>query len=123
MAGLALAIVTAIPPADSDLTALAAVYTTIARAIDITQNVPQLTNAAIDKYFWDEAAQTTRWRGPVKDCATLAALIPIAAGAPIDFTNVADAMLNEQLVILRGRYVMEGGGPATHWMLGNSVPR
>jgi hypothetical protein len=105
------------PPADSDLTALATVYTMIARAIGITQNVPQLTNAAIDKYFWDEAAQTTRWRGAVKDYASLGTLTTIGA-VPIDAANVTGAMDNEQLVILRGRYVTEGGDPATHWMLG-----
>jgi hypothetical protein len=106
------------PPADSKLTALATVYTMIARAIGIAQNVPSLTDVPIDRYFWDEATQKTKWRGPVKDYATLGTLTTIAAGTPIEAANVIGAMDNEQLVILRGRYVTEGGDTATHWMLG-----
>jgi len=105
------------PPADTELTALATVYTMIARAIGITQNVARLTHVAIDRYFWDEADQTTRWRGPVRDYATLGAFAPIANGTPIDVANVIGAMDAEQLVILRGRYIKDGAA-ATHWMLG-----
>ena len=106
------------PPANTELTALATVYTMIARAIGIAQSVPRLTNVAIDRYFWDEAAQKARFRGPVKTYATLGTLTAIASGTPIDVANVIGAMDSEQLVILRGRYSKDGGGSATHWMLG-----
>ncbi|MPZ55601.1 MAG: hypothetical protein GEU91_03705 [Rhizobiales bacterium] len=106
------------PPENADLAVLATVYTMIARAIGIAQNVNQLTNVAIDRYFWDDATQSTTWKGPVKNYATLGPFTAIAGNTPLDVTNVVGAMnMREQVVILRGRYTSDGTN-VTHWMLG-----
>jgi hypothetical protein len=57
----------ATPPDNADLAARAAVFTMIARAVGITQDVVKLKDVKIDKYFWDDATQTARWKGPVKN--------------------------------------------------------
>jgi M26 IgA1-specific Metallo-endopeptidase N-terminal region len=106
------------PPENADQAALATVYTMIARAIGITQNVNQLKNVAIDRYFWDDAAQKATWKGPVKNYATLGILTGIPSNMPLDATNVIGLMnMRENVVILRGRYTTDEGN-ATHWMLG-----
>ena len=71
-------------PHHADRASLAVVYTMIARAIGITHNFAQLRNVKADKYFWTDATQTTRWKGPVKTYAILGALKPIAAGTPLN---------------------------------------
>jgi M26 IgA1-specific Metallo-endopeptidase N-terminal region len=106
------------PPAGSNLTALATVYTMIGRAIGLTRGVPQLDHVAIDRYFWDEATQKARWRGPVKNYATLGAIAAISSGTPIEVANVLGVMDAEQLVILLGTYRQRGGVRVRHWMLG-----
>ena len=106
------------PPADPNLTALATVYTMIARAIGITRWRPTTDDVAIDRYFWDEATQKARWRGPVKNYATLGPMTAISSRTPIEVANVIGVMDAEQLVILHGTYQPEGGAKVRHWMLG-----
>jgi hypothetical protein len=106
------------PPEHADEAALAAVYTMIARAIGITEDVNKLDGVAIDRFFWDDAAQKTRFRGPVTDFAELGTLTAIDVGTPIDAGNVIGAMDLGQLVILRGRFRNDAGVVVVHWMLG-----
>jgi hypothetical protein len=106
------------PPEHPDGAALAAVFTMIARGVGVTNEVAQLKNAAIDKYFWDDEAQKTHWRGPVKDFIDLGPVVPIGADDPIDVANVIGRFDEEKLVILRGTYRRNNGSKATHWMLG-----
>jgi hypothetical protein len=95
---------------------LAIVYTMIARAIGLTDNVDQLKNVKATRYFWDDATQTTTFRGPVTMHATLGTLQPIAPATPIG-NQVTSLMRAQNLVILRGTYDT-GGRTKTHWMLG-----
>ncbi len=97
---------------------LAAVYTMIARAIGLADNVPELKGVKIDKYFWNDSTQTTTWTGPVTAHAALGAMIGIPSAVPLDITNVIGRMNTHQLVILRGTYTKTGVGLVTHYMLG-----
>jgi hypothetical protein len=110
-------------PAHADGAALATVYTMVARGIGITQNVATLKNVKIDRFFWDDATQTTTWQGPVTTFATLGTLTAIPAGTPLTAANVVGAMTPRQLVILRGIYRKSDGTNATHWMLGTLYTR
>jgi hypothetical protein len=104
-------------PAHTDEASLATVYTMIARAVGVTDNVGTLKNVKINKYFWHDATQTTTFSGPVTTHATLGALKPLAANAHLDATNVAGQMNVHRLVILRGTFV-KSGATVTHYMLG-----
>jgi hypothetical protein len=104
-------------PAHTDEASLAAVYTMIARAVGVSDNVATLKNVKIDKYFWRDTTQTTTFRGPVTAHATLGAMKTLAANAHLDATNVAGQMNAHRLVILRGTY-KKGAVTATHYMLG-----
>jgi len=95
---------------------LAIVYTMIARAVGITDNVDQLKNVKATRYFWDDSTQTTTFRGPVTMHATLGTLQSIAPATPIG-NQVTSLMRAQNLVILRGTYDT-GGRTKTHWMLG-----
>jgi len=105
-------------PAHADQAALATVYTMLARAIGVAVGDTRLDDAKIDKYFWDDATQTTFWRGPVKNFAMLGSLSSIPKATPLDNSNIIAPMNHSKLVILRGRYIKSGGEVATHWMLG-----
>lgn len=94
----------------------ATVYDMIARAIGLTDNVAQLKEVRIDKYFWHDAKQTTTWTGPVLTHATLGKFVALAPSATLN--PVLAQMKVQNLVILRGTYSTSGGGTATHWMLG-----
>ena len=99
--------------------ALATVYTMIARAVGLTDQVATLEDVDIDKYFWDDATQTTTWAGPVTQHATKQnVFVSIAKTAPLSTANVIGAMNQQKLVILRGTYVQSGGGGAIHYVLG-----
>lgn len=100
----------------SDLTSLATVYTMIARAIGVTDNVAALKGVKIDKYFWDEKTQTTSWTGPVTQHATLGTLAPIGSAAALDNSNVIGALNQRKVVILRGSYTGAAKG-VFHYML------
>lgn len=105
-------------PAHADGAALATVYTMLARTIGVAVQDNRLDDARIDKYFWDDATQTTFWRGPVRNFAMLGPLAAIAKATPLDNSNIIAPMNHSKLVILRGRYIKPGGEVATHWMLG-----
>jgi hypothetical protein len=105
-------------PAHTADASLAAVYTMIARAVGISDNVSTLKNVKIDKYFWHDATQTTTFSGPVASHATLGALKILSASAHLGATNVIGQMNAHRLVILRGAYTKSGGGTAPHYMLG-----
>jgi len=104
-------------PKHADKADLATVYTMIARAIGIAYGDTDLTDAEIDKFFWDDAAQKTSFNGPVTTFARLGPLASIASNAVLDGTNVIGLMRREKLVILRGTFTRNGGG-AKHWVLG-----
>jgi hypothetical protein len=104
-------------PAHANAASLATVYTMIARAVGNTDNVALLQDVKIDKYFWKDATQTTRFAGPLTDHATLGPMKPIAAGAPLNASNVVGQLNIRRLVILRGTYAKAGGGTGTHHML------
>jgi hypothetical protein len=93
----------------------ATVYDMIARAIGLTDNIAQLKEARIDKYFWHDAKQMTTWIGPVLTHATLGKFVALAPSATLN--PVLTQMKAQNLVILRGTY-STSGGTATHWMLG-----
>jgi hypothetical protein len=97
---------------------LATAYTMIARAIGITKDVASLKGVMIDTYFWDDAAKTTTWQGPVTTRATLGTFAAIAAATALNDSNVIGAMKTGQLVLLRGNYVKGNGTNAKHWLLG-----
>jgi len=105
-------------PAHTADASLAVVYTMIARAVGISDNVSTLKSVKIDKYFWHDATQTTTFSGPLATHATLGALKILSASAHLDATNVAGQMNAHRLVILRGAYTKSGGGTAVHYMLG-----
>jgi hypothetical protein len=109
-------------PVHANGASLAAVYTMIARAIGLTENVPQLKGVKIDVYFWNDATQTTSWKGPVTLHATLGPVIGIAANTPIGQSNVIGQLKLGKPVILRGTY-SSGGTTATHWMLATLFTR
>jgi hypothetical protein len=111
------------PPENADLAARAAIFTIIARAIGITKGVENLIDVAIDKYFWDDAGQQSRWLGPVRNHATLGTLTEIDADAPIEVANVLGVMDGQQLALLRGNYEDDGGNKVRHWMLGTLYTR
>jgi hypothetical protein len=104
-------------PAHADEAALATVYTMIARSVGISDGDNRLVNTKIDRFFWDDATQTTFWRGPVKIYAQLGSMTAIAAATPLNNANVVGSMNAGKLVILRGVY-RKGGATETHWMLG-----
>jgi hypothetical protein len=104
-------------PAHADEASLAAVYTMIARSVGISDGDNRLVNTKIDRFFWDDATQTTFWRGPVKLYAQLGSMTAIAAATPLNNANVVGSMNTGKLVILRGVY-RKGGATETHWMLG-----
>ena len=108
------------PPAHSDEAALATVYTMIARAVGITDNIATLkgNNGKIDRYFWNDSTQTTTFKGPITSHATLGTLTNIPAASHLNGSNVIPAFNHHQLVILRGTYTGSGGTAVTHWMLG-----
>jgi hypothetical protein len=106
------------PPEHPDGAALAAVYTIIARGVGSGLKVPKLSGVAIDKYFWDDEAEKTRFKGPLTDYVTLGKLTKIPAGERLSDGNVVGAFALGKLVILRGKFKREGGGTGTHWMLG-----
>ena len=106
------------PPENADEASLAAVYAMIARAIGIAQDVNNLKNVAIDRYFWDDATRKTTFKGPIKSYATLGPFAAIPAASPLDAANVIGVMnTRDSVVILRGRYNRDGNAVA-HWMLG-----
>jgi hypothetical protein len=104
-------------PAHADEAALATVYTMIARSVGISDGDNRLVNTKIDRFFWDDATQTTFWRGPVKLYAQLGSMTTITAATPLNNANVVGSMNAGKLVILRGTY-RKGGANETHWMLG-----
>jgi hypothetical protein len=99
-----------------DQASLAAVYTMIARAVGITDGVNSLKTAKISKY-WKDSKQIAHFSGAVADHATLGTLKTIKANTPIG-SQIVNKMRAQNLVILRGTYTPEGGGSATHYMLG-----
>jgi hypothetical protein len=108
------------PPAHAEEASLATVYTIIARAIGVTDNVASLKDVSIDEYFWDDARQTATWRGPVTGYASLGPLTAIPGAQPLDLTNVIDPLRHHEPVIIRGRYRKSPSQFATHWMLATS---
>ena len=106
------------PPTGGDALSLAAVYAMIARAIGVTGNFGQLKNVKVDRYFWDDAGRTARWRGPVTTYATLGSITALAARVALANSNVVGEMKSGKLVILRGTYTKSNGAKAEHWMLG-----
>lgn len=104
------------PPAHADSAALAAVYTVVARAIGYTDAVAALKLVKIDRYFWDDSAQTASWTGPVTAHATLGSLLTLGPSDPIDDSNIIGPLKARNVVIVRGQYDT-GNGTATHWML------
>jgi hypothetical protein len=104
--------------ADADQASLATVYTMVARAVGLTEGVARLDGVAIDRYFWDDASQRARFRGPITTLVTLGAFASIAAASPLDSSNVIGAMSTGKLVILRGRFRKGDGTRGTHWLLG-----
>jgi len=83
----------------------------------MTRNIGRLKNVKIDRYFWKDDTQTTTWKGPVTNEASLGTLTPIASAAKLDKSNVIGQLILRNLVLLRGTYTGSGGGSATHWML------
>jgi hypothetical protein len=105
-------------PQHADEADLATVFTMIARSIGIAFNDPDLIDAEIDKFFWDDATQKTSFDGPVTTYAKLGTPVPLANGAALDDTNVIGLMRNQKLVILRGTFTKNGGGSVRHRVLG-----
>jgi hypothetical protein len=97
---------------------LATVYTMIARAVGVSDNVPTLKNVKVNKYFWHDATQTTTFSGPITTHATLGALKTLAPAAHLDGSNVVGQMNAHRLVILRGTFT-KGGSTVIHYMLGS----
>src|SRR5262249_41091511 len=111
------------PPAHADQASLAAVYTIIARGIGIAVHEPRLDDVKIDRYFWNDATQTTTWPRPVQTFAQLGPLTALGPAARLSSTNVIGQMNAERLVILRGSFTKAGGGTGTQWMLGTLYTR
>ena len=99
-------------PAHADAASVATVYTMIGRAIGLTDDIALLKNEKIDKYYWDDATQTTTWTGPVTTHATLGTTQTLAAATPIDTTNIIGMLDTRQPVIISGP-----SGGVTHFML------
>jgi hypothetical protein len=100
-------------PAHARLASLATVYTMMARTIGITDNVHDLRDVKIDRYFWHDSTETTTFAGPITQHASLGTFQNIASTQPLDDTNVIGALKTRKLVaILRGQF---SGG--THFML------
>jgi hypothetical protein len=110
-----------IKPLHADEAALATVDTMIARAIGLTENVAELKNVRIDRFFWDDRRRTTTFAGPVTAHAALGALRPIGAAAQLK--PAIDALNMQRLVILRGSFTNARGVQATHWMLATLYTR
>jgi hypothetical protein len=104
-------------PTHPGAASLATVYTMVGRAVGITDNVAQLKDVKIDKYYWHDATQTTTFTGPITAHANLGAMVNVPAATPLT-ANVITQMNAHRLVILRGTYSKSGGGTATHYMLG-----
>jgi hypothetical protein len=104
----------------ADEASLAAAYTIIARAVGVTDEVDALTDVAIDKYFWSDATETAKWRGPVTQHATRGPLNAVAPKVQLDESNVIGALRAHDVVLLRGKYRPETGGKATQWMVATS---
>jgi hypothetical protein len=104
----------------ADEASLAVAYTIIARAIGETEDVVRLKDVAIDKYFWSDAAETAKWRGPVTQHATRGPLNAVAPAVKLDESNVIGALRARAIVLLRGKYRPETGGQATQWMVATS---
>jgi hypothetical protein len=101
----------------ADQASLAAVYTMIARAIGLTDNVRLLKDAKIDRFFWHDRTQTATFSGPVTAHASIGAFTPIAARAPLNDNNVVGKLKANRLVILRGSYRRPNGATGKHWLL------
>jgi hypothetical protein len=106
--------------ADADAASLAVAYTTLGRAIGVTDNVAALNNVSVDTYFWKDATQQAVWRGPITTHATRGTFTGIAAATPLDDANVVGPLRAQQVVLIRGRFQATGGGFGTHWMLATS---
>jgi hypothetical protein len=104
----------------ADEASLAAAYTIIARAVGETDDVVRLKDVAIDTYFWNDAAQTAKWRGPVTRHAARGPLNAVAPAVKLDDSNVIGALRAREAVLLRGKYRAEAGGKATQWMVATS---
>lgn len=104
--------------AHADEASLAAAFTIIARAVGITDGVAKLRDVAIDTYFWSDATQKARWRGPVTAHASLGAMTAVAGA--LGEGNVIGALRADQVVLIRGKYRKDGGGSALQWMLATS---
>lgn len=105
-------------PAHAGLASLAAVYTMIARAVSISDDVASLSDVKINKYFWHDRTEKTTYAGPVTAYATLGTLATIPSTAPINRFNVLGQMNAGRPVILRGTYKTGKTTTATHYMLG-----
>jgi hypothetical protein len=104
----------------ADAASLAAAYTIVARAIGVTDEIDTLNDVAVDTYFWDDAARTARWRGPVTQHATRGPLNAVAPAVKLDDSNVIGALRAREVVLLRGKYRPATGGKATQWMVATS---
>ena len=104
-------------PAHADEASLATVFTMVARAMGVSRDLPQFERMKVDRYFWDDAAQTSTWRGPITRYATKGAFISLSAEGPIDDTNIIGEIRARRLVAIEGTYTTNGGQTATHWML------
>ncbi|MGH6790441.1 MAG: hypothetical protein ACRECC_12265 [Pseudolabrys sp.] len=105
-------------PTHTDQASLATVYTMIARAVSISDDVASLANVKINKYFWRDHTEKTTYAGPVKAHATLGTLATIPAATPLGRANVVGQLNAGRLVILRGTYKTGKTTTATHYMLG-----
>jgi hypothetical protein len=96
-------------PKHTSAAGLAAVYTMLARAIGITDNVTTLEGVAIDKYFWDDATQTASFTGPITSHASLGTLVSLGKGATLSSAAVLTQFAHNHVLILRGTYTASGG--------------
>jgi hypothetical protein len=101
-------------PNNTNITAAAAVYTMIARAIGLTKGVAELNGVKIDRYFWDSDTKTAAWRGPVRQHARLGRLNTLGTNTLLDEQRITRALRNRKLVILRAT---NAAGTVTHWLL------
>jgi hypothetical protein len=105
------------PPAHADAASRATVFTMLARAIGVAKNVAELTDVAVDEFFWNDANQRTFFRGPVTEHATLGPFTAMAGADPIGDANVIGPLKARKVVAIRGRFTKEDGGIAQHFML------
>jgi hypothetical protein len=108
----------AAPAAHEDAAALGAVYAILGRGIGMTDGIAKLQDVTIDTYF-DDATQTTSWRGLIKQHATRGPWTQIAAAEPIGESNIIGAIRAHQTVIVSGSYD-NGDGRKTHDLLATS---